>query len=86
MIATFEIVQELNKRNKTPEVSKLSCNLEDAKIAARRLAKRAGYAADDLIRDLEHGIRHNPLRSLGIAFGVGATTAMAFFASLKTKK
>jgi len=86
MTATLGIRDKLNKHDAASETCKLSDNLEDAKIEARRLAKRARYAADDLVRDVEHGIRHNPWPSLAMAFGAGALIGMVLFASFKTKK
>jgi ElaB/YqjD/DUF883 family membrane-anchored ribosome-binding protein len=50
--------------------------IEDGVVAARRLARRGRYTAEDLIDDTAHHIKHEPLRSvamgLAIGFGVGA--------------
>jgi ElaB/YqjD/DUF883 family membrane-anchored ribosome-binding protein len=62
------------------EVSRLKTEasqaVEDRVVAARRLAKRSRYAAEDLIDDVAHHIKHEPLRSvaigLAIGFGMGA--------------
>ena len=62
------------------EVSRLKTEasqaVEDGVVAARRLAKRSRYAAEDLIDDAAHHIKHEPLRSvaigLAIGFGMGA--------------
>ena len=62
------------------EVSRLKTEasqaVEDGVVAARRLAKRSRYAAEDLIDDVAHHIKHEPLRSvvmgLAIGFGLGA--------------
>ena len=56
--------------------SEVSRAVEDGVVAARRLAKRSRYAAEDLIDDAAHHIKHEPLRSvaigLAIGFGMGA--------------
>ena len=62
------------------EVSRLKTEasqaVEEGVVAARRLAKRSRYAAEDLIDDAAHHIKHEPLRSvavgLAIGFGLGA--------------
>jgi len=62
------------------EVSRLKTEasqaVEDAVTEAKRLAKRSRYAAEDLIDDAAHHIKHEPLRSvamgLAIGFGLGA--------------
>jgi ElaB/YqjD/DUF883 family membrane-anchored ribosome-binding protein len=62
------------------EVSRLKAEasqaVEDRVIAARRLAKRSRYAAEDLIDDAAHRVKRDPLRSvaidLAIGFGLGA--------------
>ena len=45
-------------------------------VAARRLAKRSRYAAEDLIDDAAHRVKRDPLRAvamgLAIGFGMGA--------------
>jgi ElaB/YqjD/DUF883 family membrane-anchored ribosome-binding protein len=62
------------------EVSRLKAEasqaVEDRVIAARRLAKRSRYAAEDLIDDAAHRVKRDPLRALAvgltIGFGLGA--------------
>jgi ElaB/YqjD/DUF883 family membrane-anchored ribosome-binding protein len=62
------------------EVSRLKAEasqaVEDGVIAARRLAKRSRYAAEDLIDDAAHRVKRDPLRALAvgltIGFGLGA--------------
>ena len=50
--------------------------VEDSVVAARRLAKRSRYAAEDLIDDASHRVKRDPLRAvamgLAIGFGIGA--------------
>jgi ElaB/YqjD/DUF883 family membrane-anchored ribosome-binding protein len=45
-------------------------------VAARRLARRSRYAAEDLIDDAAHRVKRDPLRAVAIGlvvgFGVGA--------------
>jgi ElaB/YqjD/DUF883 family membrane-anchored ribosome-binding protein len=62
------------------EVSRLKAEasqaVEDGVIAARRLAKRSRYAAEDLIDDAAPRVKRDPLRALAvgltIGFGLGA--------------
>src|SRR6058998_3465362 len=50
--------------------------VEDAVTEAKRLAKRSRYAAEDLMEDAAHRVKHDPLGSvalgLAIVLGVGA--------------
>ncbi len=65
------------------EVSRLKTEasqaVEDGVVAARRLARRGRYAAEDLIDDAAHRVKRDPLRSvaigLAIGFGLGALAA-----------
>ena len=62
------------------EVSRLKTEaseaVEDRVVAARRLARRGRYAAEDLIDDAAHRVKRDPLRAvaigLAIGFGLGA--------------
>ena len=62
------------------EVSRLKTEaseaVEDRVVAARRLARRGRYAAEDLIDDAAHRVKRDPLRAMAIGlvvgFGVGA--------------
>ena len=62
------------------EVSRLKTEasqaVEDGVVAARRLARRSRYAAEDLVDDAAHRVKRDPLRSVGmglaIGFGMGA--------------
>lgn len=62
------------------EVSRLKTEaseaVEDRVAAARRLARRGRYAAEDLIDDAAHRVKRDPLRAmaigLAIGFGMGA--------------
>lgn len=45
--------------------------IEDGIIDAHRMIKKGRYAAEDLIDDTEHHIKHDPWRSVGVTFGVG---------------
>jgi ElaB/YqjD/DUF883 family membrane-anchored ribosome-binding protein len=57
------------------EVSRLKTEasqaVEDQVVAARRLAKRGRYAAEDLIDDAAHRIKRDPLRSVAIGLAIG---------------
>jgi len=50
--------------------------VEDAVTKAKRFAKRSRYAAEDVVEDTAHRIKHRPLRSLGLGvmarLGTGA--------------
>ena len=50
--------------------------VEDGVIKAKRFAKRSRYAAEDVVEDTAHRIKHRPLRSLGLGvmagLGIGA--------------
>ncbi|HKV40179.1 MAG TPA: hypothetical protein VJX67_13280 [Blastocatellia bacterium] len=45
--------------------------VEDGVDAARRLVKRGRYAAEDLVEETAHRVKRDPLRSVGIALGIG---------------
>jgi ElaB/YqjD/DUF883 family membrane-anchored ribosome-binding protein len=47
---------------------------EDAVTEAKRFAKRSRYAAEDLVEDTAHRIKHHPLRSVGLGVAVGLGT------------
>jgi ElaB/YqjD/DUF883 family membrane-anchored ribosome-binding protein len=57
------------------EVSRLKTEasqaVEDGVVGARRLAKRSRYAAEDLIDDAVHHIKHEPLRSVSMGLAIG---------------
>jgi ElaB/YqjD/DUF883 family membrane-anchored ribosome-binding protein len=45
--------------------------VEDAVTEAKRLAKRSRYAAEDLMEDAAHRVKHDPLTSVGLGFAIG---------------
>jgi ElaB/YqjD/DUF883 family membrane-anchored ribosome-binding protein len=45
--------------------------VEDAVTEAKRLAKRSRYAAEDLMEDAAHRVKHDPLSSVGLGFAIG---------------
>ena len=45
--------------------------IEDAVTDAKRLAKRSRYAAEDLMEDAAHRVKHAPLGSVGLGFAIG---------------
>ena len=57
------------------EVSRLKTEasqaVEDRVVAARRLARRGRYAAEDLIDDAAHRVKRDPLRAVAIGLVVG---------------
>ena len=57
------------------EVSRLKTEaseaVEDRVVAARRLARRGRYAAEDLIDDAAHRVKRDPLRSVGFGLAIG---------------
>ncbi len=46
--------------------------IEDTKRETRRALKRSYNAAEDLVDETAHRVKHHPLRSVAIAFGAGA--------------
>ncbi|MEK7830200.1 MAG: hypothetical protein AAB401_03895 [Acidobacteriota bacterium] len=48
-----------------------SQSIEDGIEDAKRMAKRGRYAAEDLMEDTAHRIKQDPLRSVGVTFGIG---------------
>lgn len=96
MPATLESEAKLNKSGAvgesqhTPDLLKKAAKtfgeLEEAKLAAMHWAKRARYAAEDLVEDVEHGIKRHPLRWLGAAFGAGAALGMLLIVPFKSRK
>ncbi len=57
------------------EVEKLKTKVthaaQDGVAEAKILLKKGEYAAEDLIEDTAHMIKHDPFRSVGISLGVG---------------
>ena len=51
--------------------TKASHTVEEGFAEAKRLAKEGERAAEGLMNDTAHLIKHEPLRSVGITFGVG---------------
>ena len=49
---------------------------EDTLVDARRMAKKGRHAAEDLVDDTAYRIKKQPLRSVGITFGVGLGLGM----------
>ena len=45
--------------------------VEDKVAEAKRMIKKGRYAAEDMVDDTAHMIKHDPFRSVGITFGVG---------------
>ena len=45
--------------------------VEDAVTEAKRVAKRSRYAAEDLMEDAAHRVKHDPLSSVGLGFAIG---------------
>jgi ElaB/YqjD/DUF883 family membrane-anchored ribosome-binding protein len=46
--------------------------LEDGRREAKRAFKRGYNAAEDLVDDTAHRVKHHPIQAVAIAFGVGA--------------
>jgi ElaB/YqjD/DUF883 family membrane-anchored ribosome-binding protein len=47
--------------------------VEDAVTDVKRFAKRGRYAAEDLMEDAAHRVKHDPLRSVASGFALGFT-------------
>ena len=45
--------------------------VEDGVADAKRMIKKGRYAAEDLMDESAHRIKHDPFMSVGITFGVG---------------
>jgi ElaB/YqjD/DUF883 family membrane-anchored ribosome-binding protein len=57
---------------KVEKLKKTAANaIDDGMVDARRMVKRGVYAAEDFVDDTAHRIKKDPLRSVGITFGVG---------------
>ena len=69
----IDVVEEVAKASY--EVEKLKTQaahaVEDGITQAKRLVKKGEYAAEDLLDETAHLIKHDPFRSVGITFGVG---------------
>ena len=73
------------------EVSRLKTEasqaVEDGVVAARRLAKRSRYAAEDLMEDAAHRVKHHPLRSVALGFAIGlGMGALAVWAATRNAR
>jgi len=79
--STCEWMQDLTRR-----AAEASAGMEDAKMAAQHWAKRARYATEDLADDVMHGIKHYPVRSLGVAFGAGAVLGTVLAGSFLARR
>ena len=49
---------------------------EDTLVDARRMAKKGRHAAEDFVDDTSYRIKKQPLRSVGITFGIGLGLGM----------
>jgi ElaB/YqjD/DUF883 family membrane-anchored ribosome-binding protein len=45
--------------------------IEDAVTETKRFAKHGRYAAEDLMEDAAHRVKHDPLRSVAFGFALG---------------
>ncbi|HEY6367093.1 MAG TPA: hypothetical protein VI585_20110 [Candidatus Binatia bacterium] len=45
--------------------------VEDTVTEAKRFARRGRYAAEDLMEDAAHRVKHDPLRSVAFGFALG---------------
>lgn len=45
--------------------------IEDGIEGVKRMAKRGRHATEDFVDDTAHRIKQDPLRSVGITFGIG---------------
>ena len=74
------------------EVSRLKTEasqaVEDGVVAARRLARRSRYAAEDLIDDAAHRVKRDPLRSvaIGLAIGLGVGALAVWLATRNARE
>ncbi len=70
---TVGVVEDVAKAGYDVEKFKVRAAhaVEDGMAQAKRLVKKGEYAADDLMDDTAHLIKHEPFRSVGVTFGVG---------------
>ena len=74
------------------EVSRLKTEasqaVEDRVVAARRLARRSRYAAEDLIDDAAHRVKRDPLRAvaIGLVVGLGVGALAVWLATRKARE
>ena len=61
--------------------------VEDAVTEAKRFAKRGRYAAEDLMEDAAHRVKHDPLRSVALGFALGLSMgALAVWVATREAK
>jgi ElaB/YqjD/DUF883 family membrane-anchored ribosome-binding protein len=61
--------------------------VEDAVTEAKRFAKRGRYAAEDLMEDAAHRVKHDPLRSVALGFAIGLSMgALAVWVATREAK
>ncbi len=67
------------------KAARLKTAASHAVTEAKRFSKRSRYAAEDLVEDAAHSIKHRPLRSvgLGIAVGIGTGALAVWLATHK---
>ena len=67
------VVEDVAKASYEVEKLKIQAAhaVEDGMAEAQRLVKKGEYAAEDLMENTAHLIKHDPFRSVGINFGVG---------------
>jgi ElaB/YqjD/DUF883 family membrane-anchored ribosome-binding protein len=58
-------------RFKTNVSNAVTDAFEDGKREAKRALKRGYNAAEDLVDETSYRVKHNPMKSVAIAFGVG---------------
>jgi hypothetical protein len=68
-----ELSSDIHTRQPSPisKIPGLSHAVGDGITAARHAVKRGRYAAEDLLYDAVHTIRHRPLKAVGVSFGIG---------------
>jgi ElaB/YqjD/DUF883 family membrane-anchored ribosome-binding protein len=58
-------------RMKNAVSNAISDTLEDGKREVRRAVKRSYHAAEDFVDETAQRVKHNPISSVALAFGVG---------------
>jgi len=64
-------IAEATKESATQVSSMVTNAFEDGVVAARRIAKRGKYAAEDLLDQTAHGIKRHPFRAVATGVGIG---------------
>ena len=57
-------------------ISNLTSSAQESAASAKRAARKAWVASEDLVDDTAHTIKKHPFQSVGITFGIGLCAGM----------